>query len=777
VNHRKHFSGRAWLRQWLSTAWLFGLGVVAGCGGGGGLPLPGLPLPSPDLTVSGSFDTNEVTATSIDSDTTPQGARASVTVNYKGNRDIYLGVEESQGLLDNYSIDITQPPYRLEMRFKTGRTEGTYTSQLKVLACFVRACKEPAPGSPLLLPLRLVVTPNLKVQPKLELTRTGREAAPVGTVTVGVPPNAGTLSIASGRTFNSGFDVQLQGNVLKVNTEQLRAGRYTGRVEFVASGSSVYRAAVDIVYVVNPPPGGELPLAVVVTDRGPSSVEQGQVFRSRFRVQRPTWIDDKSVPVLADSSGLTKLRDLGGDEFELTLDTAGIGQGTYFNPVVNMAGGSFVDPAEGRWFFQVIDAFTVYAGLSLTLDGRTTPDALRLKAPILSASGQALRWTARSLTPWVRMLRSSGITGQDQIEVELDSVGALSTAASSEGGYLEVSVDRPGTLPVIVGVAVGNNLPRVGPAMRGALLPGAATLYFDGNHPDVDPCMKLSGATLRQFTSANDTRYVGRLNVLRVDLDDAVAGRDVVLRCVTPLLTTEVRVPVRAVPKVAAGYVALPLNTWRSAQFAMSRDALFFAAPGTLARWSLAAGVWTLKTAALPNLIDAALYGDESFLIAVAENNAWRIAADTLSVQAGPVAISNSFGAISIETKPWVGMGAVAFASDGAATVASRTNNGFSGEVRGTVGASGYFAPLTGSFANGNDPGGLFGGSTDANPASSTGVLRSPSGAVVLGQNLDGQLRFYESALRRPRLSGGAPLFGPVPSQTTACACCAVMGC
>jgi hypothetical protein len=727
------------------------LSFLGGCGGGGG------PGPLQDNTVSASFSVAEVKATVIEGDPAEPLLNVVATIKYSGSRDIFLGSNEDQGLLSDYGIYITQPTVAINLRFKGGRAAGTYNSQLKLRACFDQACREEAPGSPMLLPLQLVVTPNLQVQPTLELARTGREAAPVGTVTVTVPPNAGTLSLSNSNALYPGFDVQLQGNVLKVNTQQVRAGRYTGRVEFVASGSPVYRAGVDIAYTVNPPPGGELPLALVATDSGPSAVEQGLVFKSRFRVQRPTWIEDKSAPVLTDSSGLTSLRDLGGDEFELTLDTAGIATGTYFSPQINIVAGPLVGQTNLGWFFQVSDAFTVYAGLSVSLNGSTTPDDLRLKAPILSTGGQPLRWTARSLTPWVRLLRTSGMTGQDQIEVELDAVQVLSTAASKDGGQIEVSVDRPGTLPVTVGVGVGNNIPRVGPAMRGALLPGSATVYVDGNHPGVDACMKLSGATLRRFTSAEDTRFVGRANVLRVDLDNAVVGQDVVVRCVTPLLTSELRVPVRAAPRVPSGYAALPFATWRSAQFAMTRNALFFASPGTLVRWSLANGAWTLRTSSMPGVADAALYGDETFLIGVGDAGAWRIGAESLAIEAGPVVPGDSFRRIGFEPQPLTGMSTIAFAADGAVTVASRHNLQLQSQAYGPFGASGLLAPLTGSFANGTDPGSLLAIGESSGPPLTSGVVRSPGGSTVVGVNFEGRLRDYQPALRYPLLPAPLP--------------------
>jgi hypothetical protein len=720
--------------------------LLAGCGGGGGGD-------QQSYTLSANFSVAEATASAVEGEGFPAVVRATVTLTYRGTRDIYIGVVEEEGLLANYSVDISGQPYKLEMFFKTGRLAGTYTSQLKLLACFDTACREQAPGSPLVLPIKLTVTPNLQVQPKLLLSRTGLEAAPGAKVKISTPPGAGTLSFASGGETDGYFGLALVGDELTVTTGQLPAGRYVRRVEFQASGGSVYRAGIDLEYVVNAPPGGQRALGFVWPDVVLPQVKQGDVFSQRFRVQRPTWIVDNAQPLLDDPTGLFRLRDLGGDEYEITANTAGVAVDTTLRATVNLNGTVSGAQQSAGISVSVGRAFWVAGGLDVTLDGTSTAAAFRLKAPVVSETGQALRWSARSLTPWVTVVRSAGVSGVDEIEVLVDP-SAVIAQAQAGFGEIEVAVDRPNTSPQRVSVAVGYDIPRVGFALRGALLAGQNTLYLDGylvRPYSVAACLSVTGATLRATTVLSDNRFVGAFNVLRLTLSDVVEGQDVVVRCTTPLLTTLVRVPVRAVPRVAAGYAGLPFNAWRSAQFAQGQDALFFAGNGVVARWAQTATGWAYTSRQMPGLIDAALYGDHSFLIGVAQAQAWRIDTASLATTLTTPFVADMFSRVlNVDPKPLAGMSALVFAADGAAYVASLQLQTTGDPVAASYGASGFFYPLTASIGNGTDPGSNGSENVPAGGPQSGGVVRSPGGAWVVGQVPSGRLRVHEAANRSP---------------------------
>jgi hypothetical protein len=721
--------------------------LASGCGGGGALG------GGSDSSVSASFSVAEVSVTAVEGDPSQPFASATASVNYKGARDIFIGIIEEQGLLDDYSVDISTTPFRLFLRFKAGRMANTYTSQLKLIACFDRECREPAPGSPMVLPLRFLVTPNLQVQPSLSLSRTGLEAAPTAKLTVSVPPSAGALTLTSGGGDDGRIEVNLVGNELNVSTKQVRAGRYTKRVEFGTSGSSVYRTSVDIDYVVNPPAGGELPLALLRVDTFNPTVLQGDVYRQRIRVQRPTWVVDNAQPQLNDSAGRVGLRALGGDEFEVNFDSKGLAVGSFPRFDVTVSGREASISDSLSFYLNVVDVYSVGGGLGVTLDGGSTTASLFLTAPVISYAGQALRWTARSLTPWMSLVRTTGTTGKDSLDLLLDPAVAV-TSAANKGGQIEISVDRPGASPMTIGVGVTNLIPSVGPALRGPLLAGATNLYVDGNLIDtrnVASCITAPGVSLQKAVTLSDTRFVNEVNVLQLTLADVVAGQDVVLRCSTALLTSEVRVPVRAAPRVLTGYTALPFNNWRSPQFAAGQDALFFAGDGTVARWALTSSGWNLTSKQVPGLIDAALYGNQGFLVGVGRSQAWRIGSVDLALTMNAAFADPLFPDVGVGSNPLIGMGALVFAADGAAQIASRQtpNNDLNGSA-GMLGVGGILRPFTGSFANGTDP-----GNGSYEPVSATGpqrggVVRSPGGAWVVGQSPLGRLRVYEVSKRRP---------------------------
>jgi hypothetical protein len=742
-------------RRFCRAVWCaVGLSFVAGCGGGGGS--------AQDNLVSASFNVPEVSATVIEGGTSPLDTTVVATIKYSGSRDIFLGSVEDQGLLTDYGIVVAQPKVTINMRFKLGRTAGTYTSQLKLRACFDQACREEVPGSPMLLPLKLVVTPNLKVQPTLELTRTGRDAAPVGTATVTVPPNAGTLSITSVGAGNDAFDVQLQGNVLQVTTRQVRAGRYTGRVELAASGNNVYRTGIDVIYVVNPPAGGELGLSASPAVPVSVSVAQGKVFTARIRVQQPTWTTERWRPVpntTYQTNAVSSLVDLGNDEYEVRLETNNLAPGTSETLSIAFEGSSNYNGNLGArpvWYLQITEAFGVGPGLAVTFDATTRADALRLSAPVNVYSGPPQRWTARLIFPGLRLLRTTGITGIDPVEVEIDRDDAISGRFGS--APILLSIDRAGTNEIVATVYAQQRLPKLGQVLNETRLQGSGVIYAAGQFPFAsqwEKCLQVTGATLRTATLVTPERENIVENVLRLEFDSAAAGQDIVVRCNAPLLTTQVRTPVAAVLRVPPGYVSLPFKDWRPPQFSLTRGALFFAGDGVVARWSLGASSWTLNTLSVPGLLDVAPFGDHSVLIGIGGADAWRIGSQSLGVEVRQTLPSiNGFSGIEFQS-PAPATRGLAFSIGGAA-LANVRPKGYEGPAyRFPFFVSGHLGELTLSFANQSDSFGDF--DLADGVGSTSGVIRSPNGQVLVGQFPSGKIRIQDSSLQGSRTWGALP--------------------
>ena len=196
------------------------------------------------------------------------------------------------------------------------------------------------------LPLRYEVLPQIKVQTPTPMARTGAEPAPSQSLTVMAPTAAGTLTLTS-LGDPSAISVELQGDRLVVKTRQVRAGIYKTVATLEGSGDSRFKVPVELLYVVNPPPVGEQPLAVT-----PNRIDLGQIQGTqtihRFRIRRPTWTDAlDSVRISSSDFDVVKnLRALGNDEYEFTVDTSnlsegappGSGQSGYFSSILIDAG-------------------------------------------------------------------------------------------------------------------------------------------------------------------------------------------------------------------------------------------------------------------------------------------------------------------------------------------------------------------------------------------------------------------------------------------------------
>lgn len=732
------------------------IGSFAACGGGGGLiPAPVASGPV-DGRVSATFEPNAITGSIVEGEAVSARYRFRGNVSYTGNRDIYLGLNSSDGLARDYGIVINGSSFDGDLAFNVAYPPGTQRGELILLVCFDVNCRATVPGSPMKLPLQLDVLPNLQVAPETTLVRAGNEPAPTLDIPVSVPAAAGEV------VMDAGFDtpalsVQWLGNALRVTTEQLPAGSYAKDVVLASRSDPRYRTSTRIVYRVDPPPGGQLPLGLT-PGGGFVLLEQGQTYRQRLRLQRPTWTSALQAAVLTDASGRARLAPLGGDEYELSFDGTNLEIGSVYQPEVSVSALPWGGQTVASFRLEIGSAFGV--GLpGVTLDGSSTAASLSSSGAVTTATAPAARWSARSLTPWVRLRSSSGTTGADALTVDFDAATVLAQRGYQEG-TVEVSIDRPGTLPARVPVAVLNRIPALGPTFTAALLPGNGRVYLDGVldiYGGITSTLQVDAATLQGATVRSDSRFFGDLSVMQVDLQGLTAGQTVTLRSVWPLLTSEVRIPVLNVPRVSSGQVTLPLRRWHSAQYSLRQNALYFAGDGVVGRWSLTGGVWSLQTADVPGLWDAALHGDDGGLLASGAETIWRLDAGTLAVTAsGSLPSAPFYGSLSLEPTPPATMSSLAVAADGAPLAAIRVPPAAgTGVAMMTVG--GQFASLTGSSANGTDPGtaGLAADPGSGRPG--VGLVRSPNGEFVVGVYPTGQLRVYQASQRVPAFSGQIP--------------------
>src|SRR6185295_4645611 len=107
-----------------------------------------------------------------------------------------------------------------------------------------------------------------------------------------------------------------------------------------SSSDARYARSVDITYTVVPPPSGEQALSVDPPYLN-LTLQQGSRSLQHLTVTRPTWTSVWDTPQLVgDTVHAFTLIDQGGGLYDLAIDTAGLGLGSYSVSVVFSAGAS-----------------------------------------------------------------------------------------------------------------------------------------------------------------------------------------------------------------------------------------------------------------------------------------------------------------------------------------------------------------------------------------------------------------------------------------------------
>jgi hypothetical protein len=609
---------------------------------------------------------------------------------------------------------------------------GSYKTTISVFVCADIDCNLLYGASPFRLPFVLEVLPNIVVQPNLQIVRTGAEVLPKKIVPFTAPPEAGSIRITSGNRAADPLSATVVGNSIEIQTYPVRAGTYDRRFEISSESNLDFRASIDVSYVVNAPAGGQKELEITDVVLGPAIVEQGQSAVSRFRIQRPTWIVDTSVPVLKDNTGAASLKNLGNDNYEVLFDSSKVAVGTFADVSVELPNLPGLDPLRRNFPIQISSAFAISGNLSGALSAASTDADLIRSVAITSSGSTPLRWSARSLTPGINVVNATGLTNQDSLNITFDKPTLLNNA-DGLAGSIEVSVDKPGVRALVVAVALSNQIPRIVNVLRGPIINDNASVDIAGVFGFAEPCIQVIGANLRSKEVVDDNRFADGGRLLRLKLDGAQAGRNIEVKCVTPLQTTVAIIPVKALSPISSGYAALPLNKWRSPQYSHRTNTLFFAGDNFAAQWSPSLNAAGLQTLALPGLIDIGLLGDESQLIAVGANRAgWKIATDTLQAGAKTPFNSDFFRLLSVELTANEGQSVLGFASDGESFAAIRDDlDPTYGGVR-AIGS--MLLNLTGDYFGRSDPGSFGYVSIENTARAGTGLVRSTNGSFIVKQ-------------------------------------------
>ncbi len=366
----------------------------------------------------------------------------------------------------------------------------------------------------------------------------------------------------------------------------------------------------------------------------------------RFRIQRPTWTDAFEGPSLgtSDPNVFRNLRHLGNDEYEFEIDarrlaaapTNGAIRGDYFAAIHVGA-----EPYGGTALSSValfVDTALVLetTPFPFTVDAVTMPSDLSRSTPVVAADGATVRWSAISDQPWLRVTRSSGLTGVDALAYEVDR--SAFDLPELHVARLTIALDRPGTLPEVFDVEVRNLLPRLETASPSVLTAASAKVYIGGDvsarsavaAPGV---ISVDGATLRAVRVEEDPRFSGTVAALAVELGDIVPGRPVTIRAQSAFRTSAVTLQSVGPVRVPAGYAALPYGHYRPASYASGRPGLVFAGPAGVWRWPFD-GTWQpLQQVALAAVIDAAVDPHSSSVYAIVGRSVVALDAGTLALQ------------------------------------------------------------------------------------------------------------------------------------------------
>lgn len=741
------------LRAWAVCALALLLGACGGGGGGGdGAPDAGL-----EGVATAAFESPEGTVTQVAGHRLRVAVRA--TIRYTGTAALYVVLEESGGLAVDGTLGASGGTVDAELTFDA-RPAGRYETQLRLRTCFDAACARPA-GPPGLMTLWYEVTPNIEAPARIVLERSGREPAPAARIPVRIPAAAGAVAMQVETSNRDQFGIVFDGGELAVTTRQERAGTYRARVTFENPADTRYRASIDVEYTVHAPEGGERPLQLSDT-RFELYLSQGQTATRRVSLTRSTWTDALGTPTVWQPDSPCTVQPLGGDVYDIAVDTAGRPAGTHYCTVL-VPEGPTGDGGRVEVIVQVGYAIALETPLSLTVQPASTVTDLRMRSAVLSADPGPQRWSARSLTPWLAVVTPSGTTGIDALVVEVDAA-AVPRLGRAETAEVEIRSDRPGTLPMVVNVAVGSMIPRLDHASARTIVGSRARLYFEGFMPEYhgsallnSGAIQVEGARLLDAVMLNDARFFGRQAVLRVDVDQAQPGRDVTVRVEAPLSPSQKRFAVEAPAAVPAGHAALPAGRYRPVSYGPGLDAVYFAGEGRVYRWRHAGGSWQLDSAALPGVIDATLRPDEATLHATAGRDV--VALDPLTLtQTGRATLPSDapvFG--DFDLTPPDGLRALAHAADLRA-FASKRGSGLSGDRTGAAWLWGEgTVDIAAAVAWGGPGTGLSG------PATGSGLVRSVSGGALVSVYGPASAEVYLAEARAP-----VAMSGPFPPARVA---------
>jgi hypothetical protein len=624
-----------------------GMLMVSACGGGGGesttppsnTPTVSLVPPSTPIQIEAVNRFGGKTVASVTfGPAIPDGAQ------------VFVNVAEPTALLaDVKFFGGSGQGFAFEMFAKPELPVGTAKGELKVFACKDDKCAAQYPGSPLSIPFTINVTPNIEIQPRIDIKRTGAEIPSLVEVPLSIPPKAGIdFNVTQQPDYSPGFNASFKDGKLIIQPRAVKAGIYEARYRiynFEAGGA--YSTETQIRYEVLPPAGGErdwtYPQSTVR-----HTLRQGEKKTVRVTVTAPTWQPGQVVLSKESVPAWLQVQPLGGNEYELKLDASGQpAQSFAFADLAFSAGDATTYGASGASFRVVMDvepAFQVSGPDFFEVLKTMTQADLNFAYDITTTDGAAATWSASVNVPWLKLRTSTGSAGIDKLVVDiapeaLTSGFAGSRVIGNDAPAITFSIDRPGVLEQIRGPYINNRLniiDHVWPVNLQPNKPGRIFLYgkFEAYERDVfaSGALTVAGARLVNHQVIQDMRYVGDVRYLVIlDIADMVAGRPVEIVLNQGIASKTLSFPVATSAALTEATFQLPVLERKPLVYSVKHQALYIAEKDQIRVLRFRNGNWSATVTSTPSLIDLDLSTDESKLIAAFPTQLKEI--DPLSMQ------------------------------------------------------------------------------------------------------------------------------------------------
>lgn len=598
------------------------------CGGGGGDS-------SGNLSVS-------TTATELSLDYEQDGIIPSiilpVLVTGTPEGDVYLGWADESGWIE--SVELTYDDARPELgNFvifpKAGLEAGSYSGEISILFCKDELCNNHYRGSPITVPYRFHVMRTLQLSASMISVTTSPESAPATQQLSFVPGEL--VPLVEARIANAESAPWLvmarNGNSLDLTIARMPPGNRSANIELFNPANQAVLATVPVNYQVTSTDQSILAIKTNPEMVNFSAAEGFAAGSQDVLIEIPSWASGWIYEVRYGSNGggwlnVQRLDDthlrlaasavsLNQGQYSATihLESTGLESRTLDLPVSLNAGSGFALP---NFFFMPIKTTTITADLAK-------------EVAVVHADGRKLGWSATSNKPWLKLTRSSGVSGVDSLrfEIPVDAIASLPDFALEQAWITLTIANQPE--PFLIAVQAVKSLPTLISAMPVGLPVGIrSSLVVNAGFSEVDfgRYLKLSNATLDSWSDLGT-------GTIKLNVTPQSAG-PVEIRIENALGLEPARLAVTATtpPAAVSHHSAVGYGFKRRPFYDSVRKAFWLASPseGKLRRYALVNGSWTVSEVSANGLIDATLLANGRYIAVLKYDRLDRIYPETMDL-------------------------------------------------------------------------------------------------------------------------------------------------